>query len=398
MEDGNLFAFRTNEKTGRNASDAIIILDSDDDPGNASSFFPLKGSYSSSSRDGSVALVRTSSPISSVLRRSPSLGKFELAISAKTSPSDVSSSTLGVCSDIVIEQALPSGHYTTFQEATRGLVKTLPSPMASPIYVDVDLSSDMDCNNSPTGDEHKKLTVAKMPYLQPNDEPINPIVIDSSTVVSDALPPPTSARQGTQLQSHNLPGLLEKVFAVDFEETSSDAESQQDTSSDDDQPFPLDKGVAIHVRKLLPGPAHRADLHESDSDGFNTSAIDHDVELPFSSTRCRSSPPISLTRRPLSSRKRTEQYSESSDDDNLMERCASSPNRFEESAPRRVTVNGTINGTPLAIDRTEASSTSLPKAANGKARRILVPETVGLPLATISMRADANFLDCNKTH
>ena len=44
----------------------------------------------------------------------------------------------------------------------------------------------------------------------------------------------------------------------------------------------------------------------------------------------------------------------------------------------------------------EAITTNLPKSAHGKARRILSPRDENLPLVTISMRADINYIDRSK--
>jgi len=430
MDDAIFSASRTNHESGKNASEAIMISDSEDDHGPISApSESSKGTDSAfSSRDGSLALPSASSSATSLLRGlsdDSSCLKPELMASGfprKMSLVDVSDSMVNLKSSdegmLMLEEAsIPSESGLTSQKTAQNTTKIVRLRAYSPFYTDVEPSSDMGCDGTHDNGHRNESPLECRPQSQANEELNNPTTFrdPSSSAppeVGDTIPHSVSTRQGMQSPNHGPPGLLEKVFASDFEEASSEADSQHEGSSDDDHPFALAKAIATPIRELLSRPAHRLDFNDSNSNASDSLAADRDVESTQSYTRRHRSEnyaPASLSRRRPSFKKRgRRQPSESTDGEDDREPSPSLSSQSEEPSRRRLsdailalrsTDHETANGPVasfLGTIRTEASSTSLPKAANGKARRVLVPETPDLPLATISMRADANFLDRSK--
>jgi hypothetical protein len=287
-----------------------------------------------------------------------------------------------------------------------------PTQQKTPTYIVVNSSSDMDYDSFVNGGQHDESPLGRYSQLQTNEEQFDPTAIRNSSSftspeVENILSPSASTRQGMPSLNPGLPGLLEKIFASDFEEASSEAESRHETSSDEDRPFALAKAIATPLRELMRRPARNLDINGSDSDASD-SLEGQNVAFNLFSTglrRLENDAPTSFIGRRI-----RRQYSESSDGDDDKEPSPSPSSRSKEPVrrfsnmglPVRSTNHEAHNRALVAsssgTDRTKASSTSLPKAPNGKARRVLVPETPSLPLVTISMRADANFLDRNKEH
>src|ERR1700723_1574447 len=93
--------------------------------------------------------------------------------------------------------------------------------------------------------------------------------------------------KGPHPRNSRPPGLLGRAFASDFEEASSEPESQHATSSDDDRPLVLAKAIATPLRELLPRRGHHLDTDASDSDVSDSPAAGRDVESPLSLIRRR---------------------------------------------------------------------------------------------------------------
>ena len=65
---------------------------------------------------------------------------------------------------------------------------------------------------------------------------------------------------------------------------------------------------------------------------------------------------------------------------------------------RKTTYQASTQVPPNSLSLSAAITTNLPKSAHGKARRILAPRDDNLPLVTISMRADINYIDHSKPY
>lgn len=198
-------------------------------------------------------------------------------------------------------------------------------------------------------------------------------------------------------------GMLARVFDSDYEE-SSEIESHHEPSSDDERlrtPV-LARAVATPLRELTSGGDEDVNANGSDS---STNLHDSDEEArgwshPLSH-RLRVNDREKDVRNPYRIRSGVERqirrHRSGSGEDNELE--AQDSQTFSRS-------NDTSRGSEDSVmtqrfrhngaDFNGHRSTTLPKAANARARRILVHDNIKLPLVTISMRADVNFLDRTK--
>lgn len=159
---------------------------------------------------------------------------------------------------------------------------------------------------------------------------------------------------------------------------SSDADSNE-TSSEDERLPALSKAVPTPLRELGP-QAMRQDRHEGDN--FVHSDSD-DASLEESRTAHTASKQSSLPpRRPNSTGTTTRKR-------NTV--ISSRRGRDADDQP-------TIQVPPISSSLSAAVTINLPKAPHGRARRILTPRDENIPLVTISMRADVNYIDRSKPH
>jgi hypothetical protein len=390
---------------GTSPSDAILVSDSEVDHG-------CSESSSTGTREGSLflTLASPSSNASSLPVDPSSLTQSEMTssgFSRKAPLGFVSDSTVNSTPAIIPEEwPSPLRHGLTLQKIQD------PESISQPLTLSpkVDSSSDMDCDNT-TDDQYSDSPMTLLPCPLTNEGPSNPVNGRNPSYVI-----PASTPKAAQSRSRRPPGLLAKVFASDQEGASSESESQHETSSDEDHPLVLDKAIATPMRELLPRPACFLDFDGSDSDSSDPDpgTAHRNASSPLPSIRrhrSESNTPTPLTRYRSDCRERGRRQRSNSSDSGLDR--VPSPASLSQSQKRwhGHTLNAGLSlrsadhktASRLSVtspdtDRTEASSVTIPKAANGKARRILAPETPGLPLATISMRADANFLDRNKEH
>ncbi|KIM91014.1 hypothetical protein PILCRDRAFT_160183 [Piloderma croceum F 1598] len=409
MGDENLPLSGPNFESGRNVFEAIIISDSEDDQGAVSA--PSESSrgadWELSSRDGYLAQNSTFSSATSL-----SCGSSVDLCMLK--PELIASGSPGKRSFVHVSDSItnPSSNVDVIPlEEAQAPSGSGPTQQKTPTYIDVDSYSDVNYDSFVDSGQHDAPPLGRHSKPQANEEQFNPTAIRNSSSftspeVENISPPSASTRQGVPSLNNGPPGLLETIFASDFEEASSEAESRHETSSDDDRPFALAKAIATPLRELMRRPARSLYFNRSDSDASDSLADQNITFNLFSTGRRRSEndAPTSITGRRI-----RRQHSESSDGDDDKEPSPSPSDRSKEPvrplSNMRLAVrssNHEAHNRPLvassSTDRTKASSTSLPKAPNGKARRVLVPETPSLPLVTISMRADANFLDRNKEH
>jgi hypothetical protein len=400
VDDTHPFVFRTDRKHRRNANEAILISDSKDEQG------PMSGPSESSketslvpsSRCGSLTSAASSSheifPRS--LSENMSLAGPKLIASGFAPLIDVPHS------DVYLKTPSEGGYL--LPNVTQDSAINLQPHAPSSIYIDVNTSSDMGCDSTQDGN---KLSKARPTFPRTNEEPSAPMAVQntSSTAPNVESDMPIS---GSNWRNMNLgpPGPLEKAFVSDCDDAFSEAESLNSTSSDDDRPIALAKAVATPLRGLLPRRPH-LDLNDSDSDTLGRSAASRDTQVPLS-IRPDNDAPTSVTGHRVKTRIMQQRFE--STDYNIERQPSPLFSQSQKTAPKRPPKSGSLLpvnhakfnrprvASSSSTDRTGASSTILPKAANGRARRVLVPETPDLPLTTISMRADANFLDRNQEH
>ena len=406
-----MFVFKADRKHKRSANEAILISDSEDEKGlmSAPSESSKGTSLVPSSRYGSLTSAASSShgifsrnlseDISSLAGPKLIASGFSPLIQAPHSDVDM----------VLMTEALPcseGGHI--LPNITQDSAIILQPHAPSSIHTNVSTSSDMERDNAHDGN---KLPKARPTFPRTNEELTAPMAVrnTSSTVpnVESAMPILGSNWQSMQLQKLGPPGLLEKVFVSDCDDAFNEVESLDGTSSDDDRPIALAKAVATPLRELLPRRPH-LDLNDSDSDTLGPPMASRDTQVPLS-VRPDNDTPTSVTGYRVKTRIR-QRRSESTDSNSERQPSAlfsqppkAAPKRLPKSgysmlSANRATFKGPRVASSSSTDRTGASSTILPKAANGKARRVLVPETPDLPLTTISMRADANFLDRNQEY
>jgi hypothetical protein len=401
----------SNPESGRNVFEAIIISDSEDDQGTISA--PSESSRGAdrelSSRDGPLAQNSSFSSATSLSRGSSDdtcILQPELIASGNPDKRFFVDA-----SDYIMKPS--SNMDVTPLEETQPPSGSGPTQQKAPTHIYIDSSSDVDYDSFVDSGRHDELPLESHSKPQANEEQINPTAIrNSSSFTSPEVenilsPSANSPHQGIPSLNKGPPGLLEKIFASDFEEASSEAESRHEPSSDDDRPFALAKAIATPLRELMRRPRRSLNFNGSDSDASDSLAGQNVTFNLFSTgpRRSENDAPKSITGRRI-----RQQHSESSDGDDDKEPSPSPSDRSKKPVRRFSNMglaarssnheahNRPLVTSPSGTDRTKASSTSLPKAPNGKARRVLMPETSSLPLVTISMRADANFLDRNKEH
>lgn len=219
---------------------------------------------------------------------------------------------------------------------------------------------------------------------------------EETWVDSDTLAPvdTAEAKRLPRKEPASSGGLLERAFALDWEEPSSDVAVDDEFSSDDDVPV----GRKFAKPSVIVNPSHSASplntvgeayeegwsSESDDSDSSRTSpALQHAHVTPFSRsknfTRPTAKDNVFVKHSPniQSSSRRKPPHQKSS-------HTATTSARPPDSIGNHATSSS---------DRESSSLVMLPSAPNAKPRRLLVPSTKGLALVTITMRGDVNFLD-----
>ena len=381
-------AASSSAQDGRSALDAIHIDDEDDEqdaPRKIPVAQPMSkasiSQHSSSVSPGDQA-DGPSSPTASAPSTAKQFPKL-LPVSALPTPIYIGDSD----SDVEDIEAIPSAaNHITTTSTYGGLTLRSSTPVMfkdDKEQMEVDLSMLIPGLDDLESDEEvDPNTLADMAALSSLEGDINTTKISS---------PNTRAVDARQRSYSNDVGLLERAFASDWEEPSSDMGVEDELTSDDDVPI-VKKPNASATTKL---PSHNSlenTIHEersSESDDSSSSGNPSHIQRRQTthSSRSRNST------RPTSA--------DLSDEDIINPHKRSSPHSLPGSLPRRKILHRNVSNSTYA--RPPASTVSLlpsssrsvilPSASNARPRRLLVPGTEGLPLVAVTMRGDVNFLD-----
>lgn len=399
---------------GQSAADAILIPDSDDDH-NLPAAKCARGRFQLSNGNNRFSSSNYGpSPQTLPSIHNPRNSSVINPVETSVSLVDTSNGKSGSAFD-------PNIHLTPLQE--KKLYDIDPeilnnqtsrhSPPRSPLqtYMVNDSLPDLDSGAIDEVDQHKDVLVELSLDTHGGLESLVPIRNIPSPMPSEEVGPLQTVVREYEGSRNPNPGLLEKAFASDFYGESSEVDVQHDSSSDDDRPVALAKAIPSPLRCLHMQPPNWP--HSTNSDYDTADGGDSDLsyppgrkidsgvhrERPYSSAgrrRTGSEDASSPRSRSTSGEPPRREYYNSSDGDEESDGGHALSNLPKERARRLAKAALSNLITTTRTKRTEQTSTTLPKAANAKARRILVPKSTRLPLVTISMRADANFLDRNK--
>ncbi|KAF7981616.1 hypothetical protein HWV62_32690 [Athelia sp. TMB] len=385
-------AASSSAQDGRSALDAIHI-DDEDDERDALQNIPVVQPMSKASisqRSPSVCTGDQANGSSSRMASAPSTAKQspkQLPVSSLPTPIYIEDSD----SDVEDIEAIPSAtnHITT--TSTYGGPPARFSALVmyknDKEQMEDDLSMLIPGLDEPESDEEvDPNTLADMAALSSLEGGFH------TTQISSPLIQAVDARQ----RSHSDDvALLERAFASDWEEPSSDMGVEDELTSDEELPI-VKKSNASTMEKL---PSHTPLENTNHEEERSSESDDSGSSGDPSHIRRRQTTHSSRSRhstRPTSA--------EFSDEDIINPHKRSSPHSLPKSLPRRKILHRNVSNSTYArspassisLSTSSSSSVILPSASNARPRRLLVPGTEGLPLVAVTMRGDVNFLDPGK--
>lgn len=219
-----------------------------------------------------------------------------------------------------------------------------------------------------------------------SDEDGNEAVIPGPGCLSSAALVPEKGGHTTRDVNALYGGLAADYFKSDAE----DGDYTEDEDPQDNPPIPQPIEIDVEMENAF-ALLQEKETRESvpiDPRGSRSASRSHSPDnegLPSSSRRKRQIKVHRLRSRSPSGSSMT--LSSDQEDEEDEEDEQNSDHIHEESKVK--------TGPRLSSGSTVSTSSSalLPKVPHGRARRVLVPSSPGLPVATISMRADAQFID-----